>query len=276
MKDADILKFKGRVIELEKPVAMGILNVTPDSFSDGGKYAALDAALERAGRMFAEGAAIIDVGGESTRPGFTPVPEEEEARRVLPAVREIRAAFPGCVISVDTMKAYVAELAVEAGADIVNDVSGLADPHMVEVVRGTNAGLVLMHGYREHLGAPRAAAPGGLGRWVLEELSALLEEAVSHGVAWESICVDPGFGFGKKREENGEVLRSVPELAECGRPVLIGGSRKHFVNGLYPEARGDVVAASVRFAVDAFRAGGKIFRVHDVVDTCAALGIGLE
>lgn len=277
MKDADVLKFKGRVMTLEKPVVMGILNVTPDSFSDGGKYANIEAALEHAARMLAEGATIIDIGGESTRPGFKPVSEEEEARRVIPAVREVRAAFPECVISVDTMKAGVAEAAVEAGADIVNDVSGLADPRMVDVVLGTGSGLVLMHGYREHTGAPRPATPGNLGRWMVNEISALLEETVARGVARESISLDPGFGFGKKREENGELLKSMPELvAACGRPVLIGGSRKHFVNGLYPEAGGDVVAASVRFAVDALRLGCKIFRVHDVVETCVALGIALK
>ena len=262
---------------LTRPVVMGILNVTPDSFSDGGAHAGIEAALEHAGRMIRDGAGIIDIGGESTRPGFTPVGADEELRRVVPVVRETRAAFPDCVISIDTMKACVAEACVEAGADIINDVSGLSDGRMIDVVRGTGAGLVLMHGYAEHVGRPRAAQPGGLGRWMVAGTKALFEAALAGGIADETLCLDPGFGFGKKREENGEVLKAVPELvALCGRPVLIGGSRKHFVNGLYPEAGGDTVKASVRFAVDARRLGGKVFRVHDVVETCAALDVALE
>jgi len=131
---------RGRVVALARPVAMGILNVTPDSFSDGGRHAGVEAALARAARMLEEGAAILDVGGESTRPGFTPVGAAEELRRVLPVVRELRRAFPDCMISVDTMKARVAEAALAAGADIVNDVAGLADPRMAAVVRDAGAG----------------------------------------------------------------------------------------------------------------------------------------
>ena len=152
---------RGRVVTLARPVVMGILNVTPDSFSDGGRYAGVEAALAHAARMLEEGAAILDVGGESTRPGFTPVGAAEELRRVLPVVRELRRAFPDCMISIDTMKSRVAEAALAAGADIVNDVAGLADPRMAAVVRDAGAGYVLMHGYAEHVGAPRSAGPGG-------------------------------------------------------------------------------------------------------------------
>lgn len=277
MNERDTWRCRGRVLTLTRPVVMGILNVTPDSFSDGGAHDGIDAALEHAGRMLREGAGIIDVGGESTRPGFTPVALGEELRRVVPVVREIRAAFPDCVISIDTMKAGVAEACMEAGADIINDVSGLSDAHMIEVAHGTGAGLVLMHGYAEHVGRPRTAQAGALGHWMVQGMKALLEAALEGGIEATRLCVDPGFGFGKKREENGEVLRAVPELVSgCGRPVLIGGSRKHFVNGLYPEAHGDTVKASVRFAVEGMRLGGKVFRVHDVVETCTAVDVALE
>lgn len=173
---------RGRVVTLARPVVMGILNVTPDSFSDGGLHAGVEAALAHAARMLEEGAAILDVGGESTRPGFTPVGAEEEQRRVLPVVRELRRAFPDCMISIDTMKSRVAEAALAAGADLVNDVAGLADPRMAAVVRDSGAGYVLMHGYAEHVGAPRSAAPGRLGGWMVEGTGRLLAKALEAGI----------------------------------------------------------------------------------------------
>lgn len=268
---------RGRVVALARPVVMGILNVTPDSFSDGGQHTDVESALAHAARMLEEGAVILDVGGESTRPGFTPVGAEEELRRVLPVVRELRRAFPDSLISIDTMKSCVAEAALGAGADLVNDVSGLADPRMAAVVRGSGAGYVLMHGYAEHVGAPRSAVPGQLGDWMVEGTGRLLAKALDAGISAERIVVDPGFGFGKKRGENAEVLQAVPELIRrFGRPVLVGASRKHFVNGLHPEAGGDVVKASVAFALDALRLGARIFRVHDVLQSCTALAHALQ
>lgn len=268
---------RGRVLTLTQPVVMGILNVTPDSFSDGGQHFGLNRALEHGRRLFHEGAAILDVGGESTRPGFTPIGAEEEINRVVPVVKAMREAFPDRFISVDTRKASVAEAAIEVGADIINDVSGLADPRMLDVARGTGAGLVLMQGYSVHVGYQRDAQPGKLGSWVVEELKQLVEEALRRGVSETSLVVDPGFGFGKRHAENAEVLRAVTELAVAFRqPILIGGSRKHFLRGMYPEEGGDAVAGSVRFAVDAYRLGGKIFRVHDVVETCRAFAVPLE
>lgn len=268
---------RGRVVTLARPVVMGILNVTPDSLSDGGLHAGVEAALAHAARMLEEGAAILDVGGESTRPGFTPVGAEEEQRRVLPVVRELRRAFPDCMISIDTMKSRVAEAALAAGADLVNDVAGLADPRMAAVVRDSGAGYVLMHGYAEHVGAPRSAAPGRLGGWMVEGTGRLLAKALEAGLPAERIVVDPGFGFGKKRGENAEALLAVPALARrFGRPVLVGASRKHFVNGLHPEADGDAVKASVAFALDALRLGARIFRVHDVLESCTALSHALQ
>ena len=278
VSDTDrVWECRGRALTLTRPVVMGILNVTPDSFSDGGKHFGLDQALAHGRWLLADGAAIVDIGGESTRPGFTPVSAEEEIRRVIPVVKGMREAFPDCFISVDTMKATVAEAAIEAGADIINDVSGAADPRMLDVVRDTGAGLVLMQGYAVHVGYPREAQPGKLGRWVVDGLKQLVDEAVGRGIPAMRLVVDPGFGFGKRHAENAEVLKAVPEMVSaCRHPVLIGGSRKHFVNGMYPEEGGDTVAASVRFAVDAYKLGGNIFRVHDVVETCRAFTIPLQ
>lgn len=255
-------------VGLDKPVFMGILNVTPDSFSDGGTHnACIDDALAHAQKMLDEGARIIDIGGESTKPGFVPVPAEEEMRRVVPVVKALRDMAPDVVISVDTMKAAVAESVMRAGADIINDVAGLADPRMAAVARDTGAGLVLMHGYAAHVGAEAKPAPGGFGRWVIEGLTALADSATRAGIAPERLCVDPGFGFGKKMAENGEVLDAVPALvAACPLPVLIGGSRKHFVSTLFPAD--SVAKSSAAFALKAYAAGGKIFRVHDVIETC--------
>lgn len=262
---------------LSQPVVMGILNVTPDSFSDGGQYIGQEAAIAHAGEMLAAGAAIVDIGGESTRPGFSPVDVREEMRRVVPAVHAIRTAHPHSVISVDTMKVAVAEAALDAGADIINDVSGPSNPRMFDIVRDAGAGLVVMHGYRAHLTGVCDGDPDTLGMRVAAGLRALLDEAEAKGIDLECVCVDPGFGFGKKGGENGALLRAVPQILSCcGRPVLIGASRKHFVNGLYPDEGGDAVRASLRFAADALKAGGKIFRVHDVVETCAALSIAVE
>lgn len=268
---------RGRVLTLSHPVVMGVLNMTPDSFSDGGRYFSVDAAVVHATEMLAAGALIVDIGGESTRPGFTPIEAEEEKRRTIPAVRALRAAFPNAFLSIDTMKADVAAAAVDAGVDIVNDVSGLADPSMVDVVRASGVGLVLMHGYAYHVGERREVEPGLLGGWVADGLKRLLEEAVERGVPPEQVVVDPGFGFGKRHAENREVLQALPAIAAAsGRPLLIGGSHKHFVNGLHPEAGGDTVAASVAFASAAWRLGGKVFRVHDVLETCSVLGVSLQ
>ncbi len=268
---------RGRVLPLSAPVVMGILNTTPDSFSDGGRHHAFDDAVARGRQLAAEGAAILDIGGESTRPGFTPVDAAEERRRTIPVIRALRAAHPDRLISIDTMKADVAEAAMDAGADIINDVSGLSDPRMADVARASGAGLVLMHGYACHVGAPRDIGPDGLGAWVEAGLVRLLRVAREAGLAAAQLVVDPGFGFGKRHGENADVLRAVPALAAaCGRPVLIAGSRKHFVTGMYPDAGGDRLAASVAFACEARRLGGLIFRVHDVMETCNALGIALQ
>lgn len=260
-------RFCPRALAEGRPALMGIVNVTPDSFSDGGAHASPEAALAHASRLLADGADLLDLGAESTRPGFEPVPVREETDRLLPALRAIRAAHPRAVLSVDTRKAAVAAAALDAGADVVNDVSSFEDPDMAPLVARAGAGLVLMNGWREHVGArPRAAGPGALGAWVLGGLRGFLARALEAGVAAENVCLDPGFGFGLKGADNEEVLRALPEIvAGCAPcPVLAGASRKHFVCAAFPEAGGDRDRATVLFHAACVRAGAAILRVHDV------------
>ncbi len=272
-----LARFCPRALAAGRPALMGIVNATPDSFSDGGEHDSPEAALAHASRLLADGADLLDLGAESTRPGFAPVPADEELRRLLPALRAIRAAHPRAVISVDTRKAAVAAAALEAGADVVNDVSALEDPAMAPLVARAGAGLVLMNGFAEHVGArPRAAAPGALGAWVLEGLRRARAAALAAGVAEEALCLDPGFGFGLKGADNAEVLRALPGIvAGCAPcPVLAGASRKHFVCAAVPEAGGDRERATVLFHAACVRAGAAVLRVHDVAAHRAALARG--
>ena len=260
-------RFCPRATAEGRPALMGIVNVTPDSFSDGGAHASPEAALAHASRLLGDGADMLDLGAESTRPGFEPVPAEEELRRLLPALRAIRAAHPRAVLSVDTRKAAVAAAALDAGADVVNDVSSFEAPAMAPLLARSGAGVVLMNGWREHGGArPRAAAPGALGAWVLAGLRGFLARALGAGIPAEDVCLDPGFGFGLRGADNEEVLRALPEIvAGCAPiPVLAGASRKHFVCGAFPEAGGDRDRATVLFHAACARAGAAILRVHDV------------
>lgn len=267
-------RFCPRAAAAGRPALMGIVNVTPDSFSDGGRHCSPNAAALWAARLLEDGADILDVGAESTRPGFSPVEAEEERRRLVPALRAIRAAFPDVAISVDTRKASVAADALAAGADIVNDVSSLEDPDMAAVVRRAGCGLVLMNGWREHVGArPRAAAPGSLGRWVARGLFEAREAALVAGVAVDALCLDPGFGFGLRGADNAEVLRFLPTIVrEAGNlPVLVGPSRKHFLAAMYPEAHGDSDRATALFCSAAVAAGARILRVHAPAASIQAL-----
>jgi dihydropteroate synthase len=252
---------------------MGILNVTPDSFSDGGELSDLDALLRRADAMVDEGAAVLDLGGESTRPGARAVPEEEELRRVLPAVAALDARF-AVPISVDTRKSRVAEEALDAGAAIVNDVSALAfDPRMAGVVAGAGAGVVLMHmrgapeDMREH------ASYDDLEGEVAAELRAAVGRALAAGIERDSIVVDPGIGFAKTAGQSVRLLAGLPRIAELGFPVLVGPSRKSFLGeilGLPPRERAVGTAAA---CVLAYLRGARIFRVHDVAPTFQALRV---
>jgi dihydropteroate synthase len=244
---------------------MGILNVTPDSFSDGGRHSRLESALEHARRMIAEGADIIDVGGESTRPGARPVTAEEETTRILPVIRALRDEWDG-LISIDTMKATVALAALGAGADIVNDVSGLrADPHMAGLCATAGCGVVVMH----MLGEPRTMQVAPQYDDVVADVRGFfherLETLTGAGIDAEALCFDPGIGFGKNLDHNLALLRSLDSLAPEGRPLLLGVSRKSFIARLLenddPSLRHWPTVAVTALAREK---GVMLHRVHDV------------
>jgi dihydropteroate synthase len=246
-----------------RPAVVGVVNVTPDSFSDGGHFVRPEAAIALALAYLDEGAALVDVGGESTRPGSEGVSAEEELRRIEPVV----AHLPGFPVSVDTSKAVVARRALELGAVLVNDVTALrGDPDLAGVVADAGAYLCLMH----MLGEPRTMQDHPRYDDVVSEVKAFLEErlafAVGAGIPEEHICLDPGIGFGKTVEHNIELLSRLDELTALGRPVLVGASRKRFLGRLLgdPEALVGPVAAGVAVAVLALERGATLFRVHDV------------
>ena len=255
------------------PLVMGIVNVTPDSFYPPSRSGSAIEAVEAALSMEAEGAAMIDIGGESTRPGSEEVGEAEELQRVLPAVEGIRArsAIP---ISVDTRKAAVAAAALAAGADIVNDVSALAhDPAMAAIAARSGAAVILMHMKGEPKSMQEAPSYNDCAAEVAAYLGAAAERAVAAGIARERIILDPGIGFGKRFEDNLDILARLGLVAALGYPVLVGLSRKAFVGavtGRSPEGR---LAGSLGAACAAFAAGARIFRVHDVAETVDALGV---
>ncbi|MGA9761416.1 MAG: dihydropteroate synthase [Gaiellaceae bacterium] len=255
-----------------RPSVMGIVNVTPDSFSDGGVNLEPEAAVASARRMLAEGAAIVDVGAESTRPGASAVSAEEELYRVEPVLE----GLAGAPLSIDTSKAEVARRALELGVELVNDVTALrGDPKMVEVVADSGAYLCLMH----MLGEPRTMQNEPSYDDVVSEVAAFLEErlgfATAHGVREDRICLDPGFGFGKTVEHNLALVRRLDVLLALGRPVLVGFSRKRSLGRLLgdPEATRGTTAASLGAALAAFERGAGIFRVHDVREHVEALTI---
>jgi dihydropteroate synthase len=251
---------------------MGIVNVTPDSFSDGGVNLEPEAAVASARCMLAEGAAMVDIGAESTRPGADAVKVDEELRRVVPVLEQLS----GAPLSIDTSKAAVARRALELGAELVNDVTALrGDPEMVEVVAEAGAYLCLMH----MLGEPRTMQNEPSYKDVVSEVAAFLEErlafATSHGVREDRICLDPGFGFGKTVEHNLALVRRLDVLLALGRPLLVGFSRKRSLGRLLgdPEATSGTTAASIGAALAAFDRGADIFRVHDVREHVEALTI---
>lgn len=257
------------------PALIGILNVTPDSFSDGGDFLDVEAAVARAGKMLDEGADIVDVGGESTRPGSEPVSEEEELRRVVPAVRDILASRPGALISIDTYRAATAEAALEAGASIVNDVTALrGDTKLAKVVAGAGCPVILMHMLGEPKTMQRDPRYEDVVREVRDFLAERAEYAVSEGVSAENIILDPGIGFGKTVEHNLSLLKHLDALVGLGFPVLVGVSRKGFVGRItgVEEAR-DRVFGTVAVNVMAFERGASIFRVHDVRANREALAV---
>lgn len=256
-----------------RTLIMGIINVTPDSFFDGGRRLEAAAAVAAGVAMIASGADILDVGGESTRPGAAPVSEEEEMARVLPVVRGLRARI-GAPISIDTYKASVARAALEEGADIVNDISALRfDPGMAALVAAEKVPLILMH----MQGTPRTMQQDPQYRDVVREvrdfLAAQLYAALEAGVAQEAVIVDPGIGFGKTVEHNLELLRGLPALAALGQPLLVGASRKTFIGKILGAEPADRLEGSLAAAVAAVLGGANILRVHDVAETVKAVRI---
>jgi dihydropteroate synthase len=245
---------------------MGVVNVTPDSFSDGGRFLAPEAAVARAERLAAEGADLLDVGGESTRPGSAGVDADEEARRVVPVVEALRARGCPLPISVDTAKPEVARAALRAGADLVNDVTGLRDPEMRRLVAAAGVPAVLMHMRGTPADMQRHARYRDVVGEVAAELEAAMAEAVRAGVAEERIVLDPGIGFAKTPEQSLALLAGLPRLRALGRPLLVGPSRKSFigaVTGAPVEARLPGTLAAVAACV---LAGVEFLRVHDVAE----------
>ncbi|APY14812.1 dihydropteroate synthase [Brucella sp. 10RB9214] len=249
-------------------IIMGVLNVTPDSFSDGGRYNDLDRAIAATETMLEEGATIVDVGGESTRPGATAVDAQTEASRVVPVIRELVRRFD-CIISVDTYRASTARLAVEAGAHIVNDVWGLQrEPEIAQLARETGAGLVIMHTSRDRLTNPD----------VIEDqfmfLNRSLKIAGDAGIEPSRIVLDPGFGFGKERDEDIALMARMSELQSFGFPLLVGTSRKRFVGAMTGQAdplNRDIGTAATSVVLRL--AGADIFRVHNVAFNRDALAV---
>jgi dihydropteroate synthase len=243
---------------------MGVLNVTPDSFSDGGMHHQLGAALARARRMIDEGVDIIDIGGESTRPGARPVPADEEKRRVVPVVAALRAEWDGW-ISIDTMKPEVAQEALRAGADIVNDVSGVRDPQMVRICAETGCGVVAMHMQGRPATMQQRPQYADVVAEVREFFQAKVAELVAAGIDREAICLDPGVGFGKTVEHNLALLRGLDRLQVAGRPLLIGVSRKSFIGRLLgSEGLAEREWPTVALTAWTREQGARIHRVHEV------------
>jgi dihydropteroate synthase len=271
-----IWKTRRRTLDLSQSAKiMGILNVTPDSFSDGGQFFSLEAAILHARELIAEGAEIIDVGGESTRPGADPVSLEEELHRVVPVIREIRSEFPSVIISVDTYKAETAQRAIRAGADIVNDITALrGDPKMVDVIRENRVAVVLMH----MLGLPKTMQVAPTYREVVSEVMEFLRDRcdwlVSRGVDREAIAVDPGFGFGKRLADNITLMRNLEAFRTLEQPLVVGVSRKSALAQLSGDPAlpaSKRIWPTVALTCLLREKGAHLLRVHDVKPNIEAL-----
>jgi dihydropteroate synthase len=269
-------KLRKRSIDLSRSgLIMGVLNITPDSFSDGGRFMDPEAAFRHAERMVFEGASILDVGGESSRPGSDPVPADEELRRVIPVITRLRRRFPDLFLSIDTYKAETARQALEAGADIVNDISALrADPMMIEVLKRSDAGIILMH----MRGTPKTMQINPHYDDVVTEVFEFLrlrrDGLVEAGIDRASIAVDPGYGFGKRVQDNVQLVRRLSRFAELGQPVVVGISRKSSISQLLgnpnlpPDER---LWPTVALTSLLREKGAHVFRVHDVRSNLEAL-----
>ncbi|WP_286294693.1 dihydropteroate synthase [Vibrio apostichopi] len=267
-----ILQANSKTLLLDRPHVMGILNVTPDSFSDGGQFNSLEKALQQAERMIKAGVSIIDIGGESTRPGAPEVTLEDELSRVIPAIKAIRANFD-VWISIDTSKAEVMRQAVEAGADLINDVRALQEPGALEAAAQAQVPVCLMH----MKGQPRTMQANPSYDDVFTDVEDFLKERVEAceavGISKEQLILDPGFGFGKTIEHNYHLLAHLEKFHTLGLPILAGISRKSMIFKLLDKAPADCMVGSVTCATIAAMKGAQIIRVHDVEDTLEAMKI---
>jgi len=261
-----------RQLSLEHPVVMGILNVTPDSFSDGGKHSRLDDALRQAETMLNEGALILDIGGESTRPGAVDVTEQEELERVIPVITALRQRFD-CVLSVDTSKAAVMSAAIQAGADMINDVRALFEPGALDVAAASQVPVCLMH----MQGAPRSMQHKPHYDDVVAQVKQFLlqraQACEQAGIGKERIILDPGFGFGKNLQHNYQLLAQLKPLVDSGYPLLAGMSRKSMIGQLLNVPVNERLAGSIACATIAALQGARIIRVHDVKETVQAVRV---
>ncbi len=260
-------------ISLESPVVMGILNVTPDSFYDGGENINPDVACETAVQMKKNGADIIDVGGESSRPGAKPVSAEEELRRVIPVIEKLSSLI-NLPIAIDTYKADVAEKAINAGASIVNDISAISDPEMAFVVKKYSAGIILMHKH----GDPETMQNNPLNKsdvleCVISFLESRVQQAINSGIKKEQIVIDPGIGFGKTFAANEFLINNIDKLKTLGCPILIGASRKKFIGEITDRMPNERLAGSIAANIISYLRGAIIFRTHDVKETTEALSV---
>jgi dihydropteroate synthase len=272
-------RVRGRDVTVDKPVIVGILNVTPDSFSDGGRFTNLQAAVDRVGEMISEGADVIDIGGESTRPQqATEISEDEESARVVPVIEAIRPVFPHVLMSIDTTKSAVARQAIDLGVDIVNDVSGFRlDRKMGEVVSDTKAGVVLMHsrGGVSEMGTYKFAnyRPDVVGE-IGDDLRGVADAAIVAGVDRQAIVLDPGVGFAKRSEHSLRVLAELHRIVALGFPVMVGVSRKRFIGELSRvQVAAERVFGTIGANVAALIEGARLFRVHDVAANRQALDV---
>lgn len=275
---SDWARLPGRTIaglSMDTPRVIAILNVTPDSFSDGGRYDAVDAAVAQAHALIAEGADILDIGGESTRPGAEEVPLEAEIDRVVPVIAALREAGVTTPISIDTRKAPVADAALRAGADIVNDVSAmLFDPDMADVVAEAGCPICLMHAQGRPETMQDDPRYGDVVAEVIAHLAERIEAARAAGIAEDKIIVDPGIGFGKVLEHNLALLRDLERFHDLGCPVLLGASRKRFIGTITGTEQADQrMAGSVTVALHGVRRGVQILRVHDTAATKQAIAM---
>ena len=271
-----IWKLRDRSVNLSRSgLIMGVLNVTPDSFSDGGQFLDEEAAFRHAARMVAEGATILDVGGESSRPGSEPVALEEELRRVIPVIKRIRGRFPDLLVSIDTYKAETARQALAAGADIINDISALrADQAMIDALRRSGAGVILMH----MRGTPKTMQIDPRYEDVVGEVFEFLrrrrDELLRCGVDRDRIAIDPGYGFGKRVQDNVELVRQLGRFAELGQPIVVGISKKSVIAHLLGDPKlqtEDRMWPTVALTSLLREKGAQIFRVHDVRPNLEAL-----